>query len=312
MNWLQFFQDQNVEFTTTGKNTSRGWVSVKCPWCGNDPSKHLGINLTTNGYSCWRDASHKGTKPVWLVSELLSCSQAQAKQLVDLYTVADPDDFNVSVGFKTTPEGILTVALPDEFKAIKKGTVTHKFWEYLYEREFIPVDMCISAFDLCCSLTGAYKGRLIIPVYHNGRLVGWQGRAIKDTEVRYKTSSPSVKKVLYNIDYRDKADTLIICEGPFDALKLDFYGANLGFKACCLFGVIPTHEQIYELMKVRQNYKRLVLLFDNDEAATVASFNLMDWLPSLEVWSLPEGIKDPGSMTSKQVRGYLTCQQYYP
>lgn len=305
IDWISLFKDNDVSYTTRGKNTSPGWVSVKCPYCGNnDPSQHLGINLKSGYYSCWRDNQHKGKNVTDLTSKLLSTSQAQALKLLQAYATSDPDDFNAPQGFVALWQG--TVTLPPQFKPIQQNTLTGKFWEYVNGRGYIPTDLFLSEYNLMACLVGDFKGRLIIPVYKDGALVGWQGRAINNADIRYKISSPEVKKCVYNLNLSKKRRVLYICEGPFDALMIDFYGSKHNATGCCIFGVKPTHDQVLQLANASRYYERVVTLFDNDEAGMQAAYALSDWF-NVTIGRLPEGVKDPGSMSKQQVEEFLQC-----
>src|SRR5229473_3315925 len=92
MNWMDFLDDNHIEFVTRGSNTKRGEISVQCPWCrDDDPSEHLGIG--PNGWGCLRDASHRGRQPHRLVQALLGSSYLVARLTVAQYSVADPEAF---------------------------------------------------------------------------------------------------------------------------------------------------------------------------------------------------------------------------
>lgn len=308
MNWLEFFQDNKIEYATSGNNVSAGWIGTKCPFCGaNDPSQHMGVRLNGPGWACWRDASHKGSKPHKLISALLGVSGAQAAVIADTYSRADPDTFNALQATTGARQAPLNAMLPAEFTGIHKGTLTHKFWAYLEARGFDPEDV-IQRYNLMACLSGRWSSRLIIPVYGSEyELIGWQGRAILPSLIspRYLTSSPEVKQTLYNLQNLKGGDVLYLCEGPFDALKIDAYGYKHRINATCSFGVTMTPQQLYQASQLRKLYKRVILLLDNDAPALSASFGLSDWLPGVEFGQIPEGSKDPGSMSSQQIRRML-------
>jgi len=50
---ISLFENNDIEFYSSGKNNSRGWVELNCPFCGNDPSFHLGVNLSSGIFHCW-------------------------------------------------------------------------------------------------------------------------------------------------------------------------------------------------------------------------------------------------------------------
>ena len=58
--------------------------------------------------------------------------------------------------------------------------------------------------------------------------------------------------------------SLYVLEGPFDALKIDFYGQEFGIRATCLFTANITDAQ-KELLERLSDYYDLYIL--NDEGA---------------------------------------------
>jgi hypothetical protein len=311
MRWVELFEDNNIDYASRGPNISPGWLGIQCPFCGElDPSKHLGVNLTTGGWNCWRDATHRGATPNYLVRTLLGVTAARARALVQAYSGSNPDSFDAPAVTVQAPQAKKPkVALLPEFSPIEGYSLTHKFWTYLWNRGFDDPNQVVSDYNLKACLYGRWKGRLIIPVYDGvGDLIGWQGRALVSNPVapRYLSSSETIKQGLFNLNQFKDGETLFVCEGPFDALKLDYYGKGVGVRATCTFGVIPTIQQICLLNELKVQFKRVVLLFDNDSAAVSAQFGLADWLSGIELMSLPPGVKDPGQMSATQIRRFLS------
>jgi len=80
---VRILSSNGVHFVTEGKNTKRGNVNVKCPFCGNDdPSEHMGIELSTAKWGCWRNNSHRGKNFAFLLKELLGISFKDAARIV--------------------------------------------------------------------------------------------------------------------------------------------------------------------------------------------------------------------------------------
>lgn len=309
MNWQEFFTDYSIEYVTRSPNTKRGELSTKCPWCGeDDPSQHLGVSLTSENWGCLRDPQHRGHSPVRLVAALLGCPQPQAGLVVAQYSRPDPAGFDTLAALTLTSEAPSPVAGLVEAKPplspIKPSGSTAKFWRYLENRGFDPMAV-ITAFRLRACLTGQFKDRLIIPLYRDGELFAWTGRALVDpvNAPRY-LSSLRVKETIFHEDvlFNTKANLLFITEGPFDAMKLDHYGWSHGARATCTFGTSISVEQIMLLSKLCKRFSRVVVLFDAD--ALGPAFYATDWLrsPNVSFGRLPDGVKDPGELSKDQVR----------
>lgn len=50
---VNFCEDYNIPYWTEGKNMTKDWVSVTCPFC-SDTSNHGGFNIVKGYYNCWK------------------------------------------------------------------------------------------------------------------------------------------------------------------------------------------------------------------------------------------------------------------
>jgi hypothetical protein len=313
MDWVAFLDAHDVAYITGGPNTRKGQISIQCPWCGtDDPSEHLSISLSKDAFGCWRNSQHSGRKPYSLVAALLGCSFSQARLTVQQFSAPDPatlDDVMTALGTPAVPvqQPFQAEGLPPEFRPIKPTGLTSRFWRYLEgpDRGFDNIPELIKRYDLLCCQTGRWKDRVIIPLYKDAELLGWTARAIQKTvnAPRYLSSSPAIKTILFNEDELLKGgEALYITEGPFDAIKVDYYGTEFGKRATCLFGVNPTASQIGALLPLLRRFTNVKILFDAE--AFEAALHLSDWLSAKNVLieSLPPGVKDPGNLTRQQVQ----------
>jgi len=146
---------------------------------------------------------------------------------------------------------------------------------------------------------GDWKFRIIIPIFYKGQLVSFQGRAIREGMVRYKTlevedSVISAKDVLYNID-TCSSDKIIIVEGPFDVMRL-------GDGVAGTLGIEMTPQQI-ELIASR--FSKAVFLFDPEYDAQKRAEKQGSELSALGVdISIidTELDHDPGDMSEDEVK----------
>lgn len=299
MDWIKIFEDNRIDYTTGGKNTARGVASIKCPWCGdNDTSMHMGCH-PIGWFNCWRDSAHKGNAPHRLISALLGVNKARARLLAQTYGASDPDSFDASAA----PIKAVSNLSLDDFYEITETGLTSKFYQYVIRRGFEP--SLFETYKLKAALYGRYNGRLIIPIFDaGGALIGWQGRAIAPTQdaPRYLSEGMNVKDTIYNLQHVKGGEVLFVCEGPFDAMKIDFYGHELGARATATFGVIPKPAQLQLLREVGKRFKQVVLLLDADPAALQAGYYFSDYLPNVRFGALPNGVSDPGMLTKEQVR----------
>lgn len=320
--WLRFLEQNHIEVKTSGKNVSRGNVAVHCPFCGpQDPSEHMSIRLDGKGWRCFRHPDHRGKNPARLVQMLLGCTWEHASKLVG-NAINIPSDFMAAVRQQFESPPIIDappIKLPPEFKPLNNGLPSgRRFRNYLRrDRGFTTEDIAIMTrrYGLRYCTHGAYKGRIIFPVWFEGKLISWTGRTIYEVEeLRYRTLSVDPERaeregypaargaishfLLWYDDLLDvDADTLVMMEGPFDALKVDMLGRRHGICGTCFFTSSPTEPQIELLHTLCPQFKRRVLLLDRGTLAT--SIRVSSMLSGLGVVTreTPALLKDPGEFT---------------
>ena len=160
-------------------------------------------------------------------------------------------------------------------------------------------------YGLLCTLSGQFKNRIVFPVIKD-KLVGYAGRCVDGGGLRYLSiPGPIVKRnILWYNDLLEKGGhRLIITEGPFDALKLDFglYLCGSKDRATCTFGITYTPEQVSLLLSLRRRFKSFIVLFD--QGATKTAYKLLGQLSIIRarLGFLPDNAKDPGDLPFKAI-----------
>lgn len=212
-----------------------------------------------------------------------------------------------------------TLELPEDFRPLTQRGVGRYFIDYLiHNRGFkiTEVRLLSTNYDLRFCTKGEWRNRVIFPLYLNNRLVSWTGRSISRREkLRYLTlgSSPSnrsqkialqsTKEIIYGYDrlLLEGGKVLAVCEGPFDALKVDVYGRRFGLRATCLFGTGITEDQADLLRTVSSRFERTVIL--GDTMAQPNAWRLLDsWIGEMpRVVGLPGHAPDPGALRPSEV-----------
>jgi hypothetical protein len=278
----------------------------------------MAITLTTGAWKCWRNREHHGLQPTRLVATLLRCDLDQAKALVyGEGSVQLPDDFLSRVnGVLSPPQAVqhakTKLAMPREFLPFKDLPSARPFIQYLIGRGFDigTIFSLTKDYGIRYANYGPFESRIIFPVYFDGHLVNWTARTISRRErLRYKTLSvehDAVGPISNYLLWYDQLtswsrDTLVLCEGPFDCLRLNILGRGRGIAATCVFTSRPTRSQVDLLHELVPKYKRCILLLDNDMTAT--AFRVGAELSSLrvEVRQLPRGVKDPAELNASHL-----------
>jgi hypothetical protein len=104
-----------------------------------------------------------------------------------------------------------------------------------------------------------------------------------------------------------KADveTIILCEGPFDALKVTTLGWNMGVAATCFFTQSPGPLQVDLLHELLPRFRRKYLLLDQGTIPALIKIAAELQTLGVERLLLPRGVKDPGVLTREQLESVL-------
>ena len=178
-----------------------------------------------------------------------------------------------------------------------------KAWRYLAGRGISPSTAAI--WGLGFGRSGWLKDYLVFPVYMDDGLVYWQGRAAFDpapgSAGRFrKTLNPrsdgehaTAAEVLLNYDRVRYHDHVVICEGPFDAMKI-------GPHAVALLGKSASEAKLARLLRLRA--RRFTVYLDRGDeerrhAEAIAS--VLSAQAAVAIAEPPEGY-DPGALTPEQ------------
>lgn len=331
--WQRFCDLHQIPYVTQGPNTARGNLSIKCPWCGPaDPSEHMGLSLNRADpkWGCLRNPEHRGRSVVRLIRELLHCSEARAQSLLkamapelDAFEQVAASLFsnkNIASTSYQKPTPVLKW-LPTA-KPITQTGYGAKFLSYLSGRGFTSPQDLVERYDLRYCLVGAFAWRLLIPFHLHSNLVGWTGRSIHpDAFLRYftlpadpqKAEAYGVPAALYDpLEYvwnqdavQEQGEVLVICEGPVDALKLDYYRPSEDFTVAGLLGM-PKGNQLMLLGNAARRYQKVVVVLDQGAFSVASTLaQQIEELSGTRSLALNPPAKDPGAMTEKQVRNFL-------
>lgn len=317
--WRAFCEDQRLPFVEHGKNVARGHININCPFCGDDKTHHMGLQVdgTGNRWGCWRDPQHRGNRPHRLIMKLLHVgfevadgiaknALGPAPAMEELQTKLE------ALGTTTKQEELPACRPPMEFKGVTSSPRARKlFGTYLRERGY-PASTwrrLHKFYGVRSCLTGPWKQRLILPIYNGRRCVGWTGRLVVSsrTQPKYKTHPEGnmIKRCLYNHQRALKGgSTLVVVEGPFDALRVDFYGRKHGIRSVATMGTSATSHQRHHLLELATAYDRVVINYDRKAESQALYLQSQLRVIDPEVLFLPDHIDDPGEVPPGKVPLY--------
>lgn len=289
---IAYLQDKGIEYSEDGKNTTSGWTEVNCPFCGDDPSMHLGIS-PERLLNCWRCGA-KGSVLKY-IRAIENCSWAQAKKVTSNYVDDSLQHLKTDIMERSTREGKGTI-LPE---GIENLSEIH--YQYLEERGYDPI--YIERKYKLKALGRALKHedrkfqfRLIIPIIQNNIVVNFTARDFAGTRIpKYINQSNEnaivpMKNCVYNID--SVRDTVLVLEGVTDVWRM-------GDGSVAMMGVEFTTKQLNLLLQKKP--KRAFVMFDAEEQAQKRAnkiANVLSGFAKTEILELKNG--DPGELTQEE------------
>lgn len=289
MDVLRLLQDYGIDHVTEGHKHSRdGWVNTRCPFCSGNEGMHLGWDIESEYWKCWRCGYHP---PIKTLSVLLSLPTNETIALIKNYGV-------VRSYVKKIPVGKKEFILPSGITALKPR---HK--AYLKAREFSP-----NKIERLWGVKGTgplsylqdgdfeidYRFRIFVPINWNSELVSFDTRGITGkTDAKYKACPVNReikerKRILYG--NQEAWGNIGICvEGPTDVWRL-------GESSFAVSGISYTQDQVKEMAKI---FTKIAVMFDDEPQAVKQGKKLVKDLQFRNVDAYQVKIKgDPGSLGS--------------
>jgi len=174
----------------------------------------------------------------------------------------------------------------------------------LEDREIIHLGLVVQNYD--DTVSEFFSDRIIFPVIHAGKILGFGGRTLVDSDIlpKYLNSKSSVmyekKKLLYGLwrarKHIDRVGFALLVEGYFDVLGL--YEAKIK-NACACCGTAFTKDHALLLKRYTD---KVCVLFDGDSAGRDKAKTVMRILKTANIFGgifkLPNGY-DPDEYVKK-------------
>lgn len=222
-----------------GDATPSGWHPVRCLVCNDHANKRRGgfkFEGDTVGYHCFNCPARGNYDPNFKMSDAM-------KDILAAFGIPEEDlngiilqDLAKRKGVKTPETKSESVFYPKEIQLpsyfVPLQNNPNDSVSVMAERHLQQFRaMSLKDYQF---YTGANDGskeskqwvaRLIVPFFHQGKIIFYQGRDLLDSESRQKYLSASIPKgnVMYGMDeiHRNTDDPLYVVEGFFDAYHLN-------------------------------------------------------------------------------------------
>lgn len=267
-----------------------GWVNMLCPFCGS-LKNHLGLTEDGRRANCYKC----GPKHPYQVLRVLLRWSTEELEAFKQQRLFEPDTWKqdtVVYGKYTPPKNLLELFPKDIESLHQRGWDTQRIFatSQLYGLQ------SIGPFS-------GYPAGIFIPIKDVlGRLVSWtiRYRIPEPGKPRYHTAkneekTQSEKHLLFGENHvREQGlNTIIICEGPFDAMAI-------GPGAVCVFGLAYSVQQVAKMVK----YPRRIVCFDSESHAQNIAHRLCRDLSVFpgHTEQVELNAKDPGSATHQEIK----------
>jgi len=277
------------------------YMRVNCPWCG-DTTKRLYFSYLWGVWDPEERTKHLDLA-ICYNEDCLAKAGRKDQLYYELYG-AMPGQLSTRETLRTgTPYRVPdVVSPPGSVVPIDRLPFDHPAVSYLLSRNCnIPELAAQFQIGYCEEAADDYpmmQHRIVIPVYHKGKMVGWQGRYPDDLDWKarripkyYNWVHFSKSQYVYNYDSASQYKVVVIVEGVADVWS---GGPQFG----AIFGASASAAQLSLLGELGRE-GRLVLMLDGNEAGRKGMSQeklaqLEVYLPGrvVPIW-LPEGV-DPG------------------
>jgi len=291
------------------KTTPSGWISVNAACChnrgeGRDTKMRGGImfsqdtNFTYHcfncGFKCGYTLGHGLSNNTKSLFKWLGLPDSEISRLALMAMKAKDDIVDKNKPVKTISFKLETIELPEKSRPLQEWIKDDTEYnnkiiaivEYLVNR-----GMDLEWYNWYWTPTLGYADRVLVPFYHEKRIVGYTGRKINDGKPKYLTKSQP--GYVFNIDAQSyDRKYVIVTEGQFDAIAID--------------GVAIMHNEPNETQCARINSlnKTVIVVPDRDRAGAKLLKSALDnnWSISTPPWD--KNVKDVADAVKKYGRLY--------
>ena len=287
------------------KATPSGWTSFNAPCCHHrgetrDNRQRGGILTNTDGgfqYHCFNCNFKAGWQPGKLLTkntrQLLSWLGLDSNEIARLNLAAMKSQDNNSQTIKKISFELEEKSLPEQCKSIQEWILEENNDQDLISviNYIVQRGMQFDWYNWHWSSANGYRDRLIIPFYHDNKIVGWTGRKVKEGKPKYLTESQP--GYVFNLSAQPQnRQYLVVVEGQLDAIAID--------------GVAIMHNEPNEtqISRLKIQGKEIIVVPDRDRAGAkmIKPAIENDWAVSIPPWE--DDIKDLADAVKRYGRIY--------
>jgi hypothetical protein len=283
------------------KQTPSGWISFNAVCCHNngenrDTKKRGGVLMGPDSfqYHCF----NCGFKAGWTKGKLLSKNTRKLfswlgmaeTRISELAMTAMREQEDIPKLKKTYSLDLQEKPLPNNCLAF--ADVENTSEEFISVVEYVlSRGMGLDWYNWMWADEPGWRDRVIIPFYHQGKVVGYTGRKITEGKPKYLTDAQP--GYVFNLDSQhEDRQYVIVMEGQFDAIAIG---------GCAISHNEPNEAQI---MRLNALGREVIVVPDRDKPGAKMLKSVLEngWSMSLPEWE--EDIKDVADAVKRYGRLY--------
>lgn len=263
---LKYLRSKNINPSTKGKNVTRGWINIQCPFPGcDDHSNHLGINPKRTGFNCWKCGEFGHITK--LIKQIEGCNWNQANKIASGLSGFEYKEYKpFKPDFK-----IYDKPMDIHIKYLKRRGYN---WRDLQKRYGIKFTRNI----------GTYRFSIYIPCFDSYIIADCTSRKIKYQK------GPNCNNFVFNSN-RVKTDRVFLVEGFMDLARIDEQDT-----ISCMGTNISDAQKL-----ILSKFEKIIFLYDNKaEETAIKMANQLTGIVDNEIYVCEFG--DPDLFSKQQVR----------
>jgi hypothetical protein len=254
---LSFLEHNGIQPHFYGeKDVRHGNIAIQCPFCLElDHSITEWAMSFKPGHSpvagCWWDKSHGGN-PVKVLMKATGKSEAEVRAAITGELFVDELEAALEEALSKLDQSprLKEITFPAGAELIAYDQRQDQYHKYLITRGFYKEDIPF----LQSLMIHVGDQRIYFPSYYEGVLLGYTGRAIGASKLRYKAEGE--ERLFFNHNIPDNVHSIIAVEGAFDALPICWSASQTGVWAVAMGGLSKDSQPVRSaLLYLGMRYK---------------------------------------------------------